>query len=714
MKLQFKNMTYINIIMVELDERLSLIKIDYLLQHYDINAMFKDSNCKLKSDLKSYYCRMKNYLLYKLQGNTLAKYEYANGTTSGRLYCNESLQCLNTNARNFLINNSIDIDIVNCHPTILMNLCKDNNIPCANLSLYCNDRNNFLSTIQMEYNETRAESKQRVLKLFYDDKSIQENSKCKLLKCLTNELRTIKAEFITYDEYAFLVSRAKKQNYLGSFLAHLLQHYENILLQHMISWANTNGYGVQALFFDGMLVYGNMPDQHLEEMMQYIFAQTNWDIKLTFKPITTTLKLPENYKLMVRDDYETVKQQFELFNAKVDCDFVTFNHDTGNKIYNKANFLIRHEELKYYDSQTNKFKDFLTEWFKDWDKRVYSRFDVYPKEDLCPPGVYNLWQPFDSATHQYDDESDELCKKGLAYFTNHLYLVSGENESIFNFIELWLSQTIQYPEHKSVEIILYGQEGCGKGLLMQFLQTIFGREKVWDCIDPQNQIFGRFNNLMEKAFIVCLNEANKSNYFNNNDKKKALITEPTITIDTKGMSSHTINSYHRFISCTNNCDSTVPSERRNCFVEMSNKMVDNTEYFKTGFMYANDKNVAKAIYDYYMQLPTKKKINKEDIPKSEYHAEVMEANKNPMLLWLYDYCQLEPNSHFIPTNQLATNYRDWLDQNHIKREVYNTRFGIELSKLNLIGLDKRQGYAGKIKTKGWAIDCEQLKIDLNV
>ena len=700
--------------MAELDERISLIKVDYVLQHYDINAMFKDSNGKSKSDLKSSYTRMKNYLLYKLQGNTLAKYVHSNGSTSGRLYCNESLQCLNANVRNFLIDNSVDIDMVNCHPVILKNLCNDNNVPCANLSAYCNDRNNFLSTIQMEYNETRAEAKQRVLKLFYDDKPKQENNKCKLLKFLSNELRTIQAEFITYNEYAFLVSRAKKQNFLGSFLAHLLQHHENILLQYMITWAENNGYGVQSLFFDGMLVYGNMPDQHLEEMMKYIFSQTRWDIKLSFKPITTTLALPENYKLMVRDDYETTKNQFELFNAKVDCEFVTFNPDTGNTIYNKANFLIRHEEIKYYDSDTNKFKQFLPEWFQDWDKRVYSRFDVYPKEDLCPPGVYNLWKPFDSVTHQYDDDSEELCKKGLAYFKSHLYLVSGENESIFNFIELWLSQMIQFPEHKSVEIILYGQEGCGKGLLMQFLQTIFGREKVWDCVDPQNQIFGRFNNLMEKAFIVCLNEANKSNYFNNNDKKKALITEPTITIDTKGMSSHTISSYHRFISCTNNCDSTVPSERRNCFVEMSNKMVDNTEYFKNGFMYANDKNVSKAIYDYYMQLPTKKKINKEDIPKSEYHAEVMEANKNPMLLWLYDYCQSETNSHFTPTNQLATNYRDWLDQNHIKREVYNTRFGIELSKLNLTGLNKRQGYTGKIKAKGWAVDCEQLKIDLKV
>ena len=52
MKLEFKNMTYINIIMsVLIHESVNLLKCDYLLNNYTINDLFKDSNATNTKEL---------------------------------------------------------------------------------------------------------------------------------------------------------------------------------------------------------------------------------------------------------------------------------------------------------------------------------------------------------------------------------------------------------------------------------------------------------------------------------------------------------------------------------------------------------------------------------------------------------------------------------------------------------------------------------------
>ena len=123
MKLEFKNMTYINIIMsVLIHESVNLLKCDYLLNNYTINDLFKHSNATNSKDVKSEYTALMNYLLHKRKGYTSTEYNYVNGTTFGRLYGSLSIQNINCNIRNFLVENVTDIDMQNAFPTILMNI----------------------------------------------------------------------------------------------------------------------------------------------------------------------------------------------------------------------------------------------------------------------------------------------------------------------------------------------------------------------------------------------------------------------------------------------------------------------------------------------------------------------------------------------------------------------------------------------------------------
>ena len=52
-----------------------------------------------------------------------------------------------------------DIDIINCHPIILYQVCQYNNIDCPNLSIYITDRNTKLREVMAQYDVSRDEAK---------------------------------------------------------------------------------------------------------------------------------------------------------------------------------------------------------------------------------------------------------------------------------------------------------------------------------------------------------------------------------------------------------------------------------------------------------------------------------------------------------------------------------------------------------------------------
>jgi phage/plasmid-associated DNA primase len=186
---------------------------------------------------------------------------------------------------------------------------------------------------------------------------------------------------------------------------------------------------------------------------------------------------------------------------------------------------------------------------------------------------------------------------------------------------------------------------------------------------------------MKDAFLVCFNEVNKSNFFNLNDKKKAIITDSNININIKGISEFNIPSYHRFIAFTNNPDPATKNKRRDLFIQCSNEKVGNEEYFNEGFTYANDLECCAYIYNYFMKLPTKVKINSVDIPKTDYDEIIEEAQENPIVSFIKDFVIENSNltERTIDVEDLYNNYRDYCCANDISLESMNKlKFGVRL------------------------------------
>ena len=119
---------------------------------------------------------------------------------------------------------------------------------------------------------------------------------------------------------------------------------------------------------------------------------------------------------------------------------------------------------------------------------------------------------------------------------------------------MWLSQMVQYPEHKSVEMVFIGRVGTGKGMFIKLLSNILGSSRVFQTANPQRDLYGNFNGNLVDGFLIVQNEANKSNTYGKADIKKDLITDDTISINIKGGAHFSMKSFHRFITFSNNDD----------------------------------------------------------------------------------------------------------------------------------------------------------------
>lgn len=663
------------------EERVDINKVSYLLENYNYEAFLTNFDGTQK-DAKVMYNKIIKYLNSKINGEKLVRYNYIKGRTDGRLFGEaNSIQGLPKNVRGFICEGiTTDIDMINAHPSILKKLCEEHDIQCPNLCLYINERKKLLNKIAQDDSISYELAKQKVLKATNSNHKI--NTANKFLKDYSKEMTKIQKAFMGLPQYDYIKEYAKKEtNFEGSFINHILCIHENIILHSIIDWVETYDVSIHSYMFDGLMVYDSITEPTLLDIEQHIAKLTIFDnIKLSIKQHETTFVLPADYIPAKLITYEDIKETFEKTNCKVDERFVKeLNEEV--KIYSRTQFLTLYEDLVYTETLGGKTKKFINAWLEDPDKRKYDDFGNYPKKSLCPENCYNLWKPF-PVNKITEYKNIDKCIKALDYFKEHIKVLCNHDIKVFDFVCLWISQMFQYPEHKSIELIFISEEGVGKGLLLEFFKTIMGGSKrCWETTSPEREVFGHFNGAMKDAFLVCFNEVNKSNFYNINDKKKAIITDNNININIKGVPEFNIASYHRFIAFTNNPEPATKNARRDIFIRCSNEKVGDTEYFTEGFNYATDLECCAYIYQFFMKEPTKVKINAVDIPKTDYDEIIEEAQANPIVSFIKDFV-IDNNTlpeRKIDVDSLYEKYREYCYSNDISLEsMSKVKFGVRL------------------------------------
>lgn len=160
-------------------------------------------------------------------------------------------------------------------------------------------------------------------------------------------------------------------------------------------------------------------------------------------------------------------------------------------------------------------------------------------------------------------------------------LCSG-NQKHADYVMNWLAYMVQHPSKPAeVALCFRGDKGTGKGTLGRAVKDLAGPQGLH--IASPEHLTGRFNSHLQNVICLFADEAFWAGDKSGESKLKALVTEPTITIEGKGVDVVTAKNLIHIIMASNS-DWVVPAgmdgERRFAVFEVSAKRRGDHAYFK--------------------------------------------------------------------------------------------------------------------------------------
>lgn len=230
-------------------------------------------------------------------------------------------------------------------------------------------------------------------------------------------------------------------------------------------------------------------------------------------------------------------------------------------------------------------------------KDIYKQFMISPNTHIydatafsphsTPPTTLNFW-----VGHTVTPKAGEWSVIREFIFD----VICDGDSGLFDYLIKYLAHMLQKPEEKpGIAIVMLSQEGCGKGSMFALLNAIWTRTTLE--VSDVDHVVGSFNGVLERNYIVCLDEAlfrgNKAGM----EKLKSLITEPNIHIEQKYQPARSIQSFHRFWAASNSDHFAQISqtERRLLFLRVSNKKKQDFAYFDTYYKAVSDPQVISAL-----------------------------------------------------------------------------------------------------------------------
>lgn len=282
-------------------ETINADKLAYILTHRAEYGEIQTNN----KNLYNMWVLSEKYLMKYNDDKIETEFTYAKGKTEGRLYAKSglSLQSIQRRLRHTISRDYYyDIDIINCCPTILLQLCKNNKINCPILDLYVKKREAKINElIKINKGYARDFIKQVFISIIF---SGTKNYNLVLHKSefLTNfkvEMeqinKTLCSEVFKDEFKKYRVPKNDKQyeNKLGSFMNFILCIEEGKILNCMMNYFNIKDGSNAVPCFDGLML-PNDREYDIVACEKTIKDKLGYDIKLKLKEMDEHFNLPDD------------------------------------------------------------------------------------------------------------------------------------------------------------------------------------------------------------------------------------------------------------------------------------------------------------------------------------------------------------------------------------------------------------------------------------
>ena len=625
----------------------------------------------------------------------------------------------------------IDIDVVNCHPVLLYQICKANKIEHSKLEEYINNREFHLNEVMKTYEVSRDQAKTLFITLLYfgslskwlNDTNTTNKEPLKYLTELKTELNNIGNIIVASNPVLKKVIQDKKtkgtnkpseQEIKASLCSTYLQEYENRILETIYEYSINNNYITDnaVLCYDGLMIpkysYRSEMLKEFEEIVK---------VKLGFEVTFIKKELDEGYtEQQILDaqideltPYELMKQEFEKTHFKIiyPISYAVEDKDGNLKIISKKDFLDTYQNMKVFikvedkdGNIKNKLMSFINLWMDDIKIRSFDKIDFLPCQ-IAPSNIYNTFKGFEAETKTLND-----ININETYLMKHIKNLCNNNEEVTNYFINCLSNIIQHPyKLTNTSILLKSIQGCGKDAFFDYFGKKILGSKYYSSQDSADLLFGKFNTEIENKLLVILNEASGKDTFTIDNKIKNAITRTINTIEGKGLKpyNNTNNIFYVFLTNSNNAVKIEENDRRFCAIESNDKLANNENYFNNLFNELNSEKIDRAFFEYLNNRDISKVNFTNDRPKTNFYNN-LKANNIPIVgRYLCEYVDdLESNKH-IYAKHLFENFTNWCASNKMKNEITSTSFGLHLKAYE--GIDKKRSETG-IK---YCIDIPILK-----
>lgn len=670
----------------------------------------------------------------KKNHNTIVDdYEYKEEKI-GRVY--SKLQQLPKEYRNYLFGDDcMEIDFQNCHYTLISQIADKYKVKNDNINYYIENREECLKSIH----EDRNVAKQMYLIAQYggDMKGIDNKN----INGVVEEIKTILV-MMNADEnlkniknYAEKQYKKKNNTYKSlqhSFLSYVLQTIENRNVIALYDWLQQNEVEIKIINHDGIIIKKNDFDNEKfkEDMETHIFDTTDYYSVIGFKPCEQIYKKPDYESEIEKEKKKNHKAFMELNevweNEMGLCKITGLSCYSMYGLEGKPRNYFSESQLEvsyadrcydYFEKGVKRRTSFIKNWLGYEDKKRYDAVDSFPIKDECPDNILNVWVDFPVVSYLEKMGDDFVYDEdAVKTYREHIFLMAGEEQESCDFLEKWIGNFFQYPASKSLCPVIIGEQGTGKDLLVDIISAIIGNDRRLTTSKPEDDVWGKFNEIMENKILVHLSEVNSFQTSAGMNTLKDYITNPNFVIKRKGLKSSTIKSHHKYIALSNNAMPIKCGEGQRRFVNLlsSSKMKGNNEYFDKLVAIMGDMNKLASIYKYFMGLQNiPVRLTEKDIVKSDFHQEMESIVVDEVKEFIMDFINENKNEvcDNVRTADLYPQYKKFCEKkyyNNVKSLMsFSAKFGILMRSQLFSKITKnkkdRIGFSFNIPTREMAL-----------
>jgi hypothetical protein len=685
------------------------------------------------------------YKLCKNDGFNKVTYNFGKNNIKnhfGRLISkNPSLQGIKREIRHMLCHLYYDdIDIVNAHPSFLLQYCEKNKIKCQHLKHYVENRDETIS----KWCEFNAYWNKDLCKTFVN--SIMNGGKVDNIEEDTlyiPEIQRLYYEFQSIlnsvadinNDIRGIIKRRKTFNTSGSIISTILCNIECKCLFYIVEYLEAHGFNVDSLQFDGCLVRKSnisMTTDVLKKTSEYVLEKTGYIIELKIKPMVPLIDYSElkPNKDQVKFYYDD-KKDFEKKHFKVlyPPRYITLRDDEYIQQSEKQ-FRETYKHLKTNVEVESKGEvriervSFVDVWLNDENIKLYSTVDYKPYPRHCPSDCFNLWRGFDIEKVELPDDFDVTNNEYIIRYNEFLFNLFNKENNIVTFFNGMIAHKIQFPGKKyNILTILFGEEGVGKNRLLDTIRYMFG-PKLYIELNDISQLFEKHSTIEEGRLLLTVNEVDTQGTTKNIEALKQKVTSEKLVLNPKGVGVYEVDNNCDVCLTTNNWNALPiksDRDRRPFPVSCSSYYKGNSDFFtKYTKEIIENPTALRCLFEYFKTfdlsvIPNCDFQNHPFRTQSSYFKELVEYNREKEVLFFEEFVASHQNiTKRISYSDVWNAFSKWCGKNNFKIDNMTSRKFIHLIEKNCFtNIQTSAGYEAAIeKVKSNGVRCYGFNFQL--